>query len=391
MKRKSIRKRSRSSVVRPRSAGKAGSRPRKALQATKNRVQRRAGRRHARQPQASHPLIAAPIPPLPAPSPLSSVYFERGVAAGAEWRGSNPPDPFSAGKIKEAIFAGWNEIVRKNNHSAHADTSVRVRDGVSYAKGFFRGAGIGEIPVAPVALQGKAVAVVCTAGEEYGLHSVMEQLTALPLDEIVVILYGPADGKFYRAKGYANTIVVFMPELTDADVGRALGANLADAKTVLLVDGNVPVPAERLAEMLEMTDGRVDVTLADTPDNDKPFTSRSAVLRFQEFLNATLDHPELRTNSFSQLPLALSRHALNALGAAVLAVPTVAHASALLKGLKIGLVRVSDAAPVPSENALAKAAGDHMEAWKEAMSARGGRLEFADTYRNRTVLGGAQR
>ncbi|MFC5702242.1 hypothetical protein ACFPVX_13145 [Cohnella faecalis] len=331
------------------------------------------------------------LSPPPAPVVLSSVYFERGVTAGAEWRSSNPPDPFSAGKIKETIFDGWNRIVREHSHSAHSGASIRAGDGVSYAKGFFRGAGIGEFPVAPVALKGKAVAVVCTAGEEYSLYSVMEQLTALPLDEIVVILYGPADGKFYRAKGYANTIVVFMPELTDADVGRALGANLADAETVLLVDGNAPVPAERLAEMLEMTDGRADITLADTPDNDSTFIRRNAVLRFQEFLNATLDRPELRTNSFSQLPLALSRHALNTLGAAVLTVPTVAHAMALLKGLKIGLVRVSDVSPVQRENALAKSAGDHMEAWREAMSVRGGRLEFADTYRNRSVLGGTQR
>jgi hypothetical protein len=120
------------------------------------------------------------------------------------------------------------------------------------------------------------------------------------------------------------------------------------------------------------------------------FHKRSRSSRIHEFLNVSLNRGDLRTNSLSALPFALSRHALDTLGSSALAVPVKAHALAILSGLRIGARGRAGSRAVDEGSDMdgnwRKAAGDHAEAWREAMIARGSRLQFFDSIRNRRVL-----
>ena len=65
---------------------------------------------------------------------------------------------------------------------------------------------------------------------------------------------------------------------------------------------------------------------------------------------------------------------------------------AILKGLRIGTgdsaAYDTDFGTTVASDRLKRAAGDHLEAWQEAMSAQGSRLNFKDALRNRSILGG---
>jgi hypothetical protein len=256
--------------------------------------------------------------------------------------------------------------------------------GKKYAAGFMKGARI-KTTISPIPLQNKAAAVVCASAGSSVLQDVLSQLKTLPLQEIVLVLCNPTDEMFSHARSYKNTVIAYLPDEVDPDVGRALGAKLTDAHTVLFVDGERAVDADLLARFLWECDGRVDIALNDLSAQMGLFHQRNNVERFHEFLNASLNRVDLKTNSMSNLPFAVSRHALNTLGPTVLAVPVKAHAIAIMSGLRIG-VGGSVGSRWDKDN-WKKAAGDHVEAWKEAMNARGSRLQFADSVRNRNVLG----
>jgi len=264
-----------------------------------------------------------------------------------------------------------------------------MQRGKRYAAQFMQGAGV-YASVTPVPLHNKAAAVLYVGSSNVALHEVLSQLQSLPLHEIVLVMANSTKEMFTLAGSLPNTIITHLPEEVDPDVGRALGAKLTSADTVVFVDGDQAVNASNLARFLWECDSRVDVALNDLSPRFGLFYQRGGVERFFEFLNMSLNRDDLRMNSMSVLPYAVSRHALDTLGAAVLSVPVKAHALAILKGLRIGMAD-SVAARMPQYGTSfgdewKKIAGDHMEAWREAMSSRGGRLHFSDVNRNRRIL-----
>jgi hypothetical protein len=306
-----------------------------------------------------------------------------GVSDGAAWRKSIDFDP-SLEQFREVVherFSRWFHETNRNKSTAWIHVQQR---GKKYVAGFMKGAKI-YTSISPVPLQNKAAAVVCANTSSSALHDVLSQLKTLPLQEIVLVLSNPTDEMFSHARSHQNTVIAYLPDEVDSDVGRALGAKLTDADTILFVDGQRAVDANLLARFLWECDGRIDIALNDQSAQMGLFHKRNSVERFHEFLNTSLNRADLKTNSMSDLPFAVSRHALNTLGSAVLAVPVKAHALAILNGLRIG-AGGSVGSRMYKDN-WKKAAGDHVEAWREAMNARGSRLQFADSVRNRNVLG----
>jgi hypothetical protein len=309
--------------------------------------------------------------------------FTAGVSEGAAWRSSIDFDP-SLERFREVVHEHFSRRFHETNRNKSTAWMHVQQRGKKYVTGFMKGSKI-DTSISPIPLQNKAAAVVCASTGSAALNDVLSQLNTLPLQEIVLVLCNPADEMFSLARSYKNTVIAYFPDEVDPDVGRAMGVKLTDADTVLFVDGERAVDANLLARFLWECDGRVDIALNDLSAQMGLFHQRNSVERFHEFLNTSLNRVDLKTNSMSDLPFAVSRHALNTLGPAVLAVPVKAHAIAILNGLRIG-TGGSAGSRMYKDN-WKKAAGDHVEAWREAMNARGSRLQFADSIRNRNVLG----
>lgn len=314
--------------------------------------------------------------------------YAAGVSDGSAWRINSSKDA-SPEQLRADIHQQWSRRYRETSRNRKSEWRLVQQQGRNYAAGFMQGAGVHTSATA-VPLQNKAAVVLCAGSGSPALIDVLSQLETLPLHEIVLVMCNPTDAIFAHARSRKNTVIAYLPDEVDYDVGRALGAKLTDAETILFVDGAQAVDAGILARFLWECEGRMDIALNDLSPHMGMFHQRSGVERIHEFLNMTLKREDLKINSLSALPFAVSRRTLDTLGAAVLAVPAKAHALAILNGLRVGVAgsassRVFD--HTHSVDSLKKAAGDHAEAWKEAMSARGSRLQFADSFRNRSVLG----
>ncbi|QJD84081.1 family 2 glycosyl transferase [Cohnella herbarum] len=312
-----------------------------------------------------------------------------GLKDGIEWRGSSADDN-RPDSLREIIHRKWNQRFLETNRASNTDWKLVQARGKSYSEGFMQGAGR-HINISPVPLRNHAAAVVCAGTNEASLQEVLLQLAALPLQEVVIVLGKPSEWLFALARNDPKTVIAYLPEKVEPDIGRALGAKLTGADMILFVDGEKTVPADQLARFIWECEGKSDIALNDVSGQMGLFHQRGEIDRFHEFLNTSLNRGDLKINSLSNLPFAVSRNAFDTLGAAAFAIPVKAHALAILKGLRIGFGGSAGvrrfARNEDTEQKWRKAAGDHAEAWREAMSARGSRLQFADTQRNRSVLG----
>jgi hypothetical protein len=364
---------------------------------------RRSSSKTRLSPKRSNPLPndrssrnkhASPSSRLVSPSPIhakNALLRDRfaGVKDGKKWRISEAFDD-SPERLQEAAHKNWSQYFHGGGARKETDWKVVLQRGKSYTSGFMKGVGL-YTKMAPVPLRNIAGAVVCACHHSNALKNVLKQLGALPLQEIVIVLHNASDEMLSHARSYNNTLIAHFPETVDPDVERSLGAKLTSANTLLFVDGQQAVDADDLARFLWECDSRVDIALNDISARMGLFYQRAGIECFHEFLNRSLNRRDLKTNSLSSLPFALSRHALDTMGVSTLAVPAKAHAVAILSGLRIGAVgtvksRVKHKSSVSVEK-WRRAAGDHVEAWREAMTAQGSRLRFADSIRNRSVLG----
>jgi len=314
--------------------------------------------------------------------------YAAGRGDGLAWR-SSAVSPFGPDDVRKAVHERWGKRYGNGGGRRASDWQSVVRRGGQYAAGFMQGCGMQAYAV-PVPLTSTAAAVVCAGKDEDALRTVLGQLRALPFQEIVVIAGNSSERLYAIARECGNAMVVCLPEAVDSDVGRALGAKLTGADTVLFADGERAASADRLGRFLwECDGGKKDVVLNDIASKMGLFKHRGGTERLFEFLNASLNRPDLKINSLAALPFAMSRQALDTLGAAALTVPVKAHAQAVLKGLRIGTGGFAgrSGTGLSSDAEWRKTAGDHAEAWVEAFGIRGNRLKFADATRNRSLLG----
>lgn len=238
----------------------------------------------------------------------------------------------------------------------------------------------------PPKLIGTAAAVVYVKEAAVPLEDVLIQLQRLPLEQLIVVVNPEAAIQMEQLSAVqgGNIQVVALPDGADADVGRALGANLTKTDMVLFVDGRRLIPAEMLARFLIVCDLGTDLVLNDLGKQKKLFHRRSGTQRLYAFLNMSLRRPDLAYNSLAVLPCVLSRKAIRTIGNAALATPVKAHALAVMKKLTFG---AQPAGALPDEAArLPVAIAQHAQAWQAAMAIRGDRLGFSDHRRKRRVL-----
>lgn len=315
-------------------------------------------------------------------------WYAAGMRDAERWLGERAAEGAPPEEAKSAAHRSWSERYYAGKGPRGGGWKSLLVQGRRYAEGFLNRCGY-RAPLAPVPLRRTAAAVVCATAPFRGLQRVLQELGALPLRETIVVFYGIPASQLPQDREQPTVTVVHVPEVSDPDVGRALGANLATSDTLLFVDGAKPAEAGALARFLWECDGRADIALNDVPMRHLLFRERGGAQRLQEFLNASLNRRDLKANSLAALPYALSRQALDAIGPATLCVPAKAHAVAVLSKLRIVSGGFAAAAPQGANEKTVGpvVAGDHAEAWGAALAMRGDRLKRPDLHRNRSILG----
>lgn len=348
----------------------------RAIRATRTLTQPKRRRRNSREKQQRF-------------NGASSVsrWFLEGMNDGRLWHQCQQKDDIPPEEARIAAFRAWSDRCYGGIGPKRVTWCQLLSHGRQYAAGFLQRYADAE-PILPVPLRMTAAAVVCATLPLYGLQSVLKELDSLPLRQIIVVIFGVPADKLPTIPARPHTVVVVRPEVADPDVGRAIGANLANADTLLFVDGKRPVAASVLARFLWECDGRADIALNDLPMNKIWFHQRGGIPMLQEFLNASLNRRDLKSNSLAVLPYALSRQALDTIGAATLCVPAKAHAVAIMSKLRIvsGGAAGNPFPSSPDKSVSRTVAGDHAEAWYTAIAKSGSRLKRPDLNRNRAIL-----
>jgi len=251
-------------------------------------------------------------------------------------------------------------------------------------------------PLRPAALSGLKVSVVVPVMNErrtlpYVLREV-RRLT-LPPPEIIVVANGSTDGSDELAHALGVNVIRFAEPLGH-DVGRSVGARHATGDIILFVDGDMRIAASQLRPFIAAVAKGTDVALNRYLG---PVRSKypHPVVVAKHALNAALGRADLRGASLTTVPHALSRRALNAIGADSLCVPPKALAMAVIFGLRVQAVHLVNVAPLnPVRRArtqggdplAALIVGDHLEAMQWLTEQTDERGRHADLTRKRNMV-----
>lgn len=244
-------------------------------------------------------------------------------------------------------------------------------------------------PLLPT-IRGRASVVVSACNEARTIPMVLRELKRLPFHEIIVVENGSDDHTFAAARSFDGVTVMHVPEQLGHDVARALGAKLSTGDIVLFMDGDMPVPAEKLSPFVVAADQGVDVALNDIMSLLPAFGRQDEVTRCKTFLNRMLARDDLEANSLTAVPHAMTRRALEMIGYENLSVPPKAQALAIRHGLRMEAVHTVDVLSVNrrrsmnrgKDNPVAKLiVGDHIEALGEMMKDLGARLQWGQVSR----------
>lgn len=240
----------------------------------------------------------------------------------------------------------------------------------------------------------RVAAIVLVMNEKDTIIKLLEQLHRLPLHEIIFVVNGSTDESFEMIRNQSKAIIVHYQQALGHDVGRAVGAKLADSEILLFLDGDVPILAEHLVPFIDAIEQGSDIALNDISPLIGMFTNRDYVTIVKEFINRSMGRADLEANSLTAVPHAMRKEAAQIIGYANLSVPPKAQVIALEKGLKINAPASVDvitknrlrARNVGQQNAVADLIiGDHIEALKTVFDIKGPRLSFMDQIRQRQL------
>jgi len=213
-----------------------------------------------------------------------------------------------------------------------------------------------------------------------------------PRTEVIAVVNGSTDGSA-AAAGQAGARVIAFREPLGHDVGRAVGARAARGDILLFIDGDMVIGRDALAAFVKAVEAGADVALNDYHGPTGASRVHGVVLA-KHALNAALGRADLGGASMTAVPHALSRKALETIGADALAVPPLAQAKAVASGL---VVRLARRVPVGRLNPPRRArersrslepliVGDHLEAFAWLSERAGPRGGFGDGDRRRSKV-----
>jgi hypothetical protein len=292
---------------------------------------------------------------------------------------------------KMAMNRDWNHWVSKHPRSL----SEKLNEHASrmFFRGFCSKAGINYIRLIPIPTNKKVAAILNVRDGVDTVFKVLDVMQRLPFYEIIVVVSGLNDDNFEQIKNHpVLPILLHYEEELGYDAGRSIGAKVSQSDILLFLDGNTIIPAKKLLPFIKSIEHGADVALNDFSPFIDSFHRRDTVSIFKEFVNEAMGRPDLKTNSLTALPHALSRAAAETIGLGSLSIPPLAQTIAIHNRLKftvpasINILKLKRATNI---NYLTDPAftnlmiGDHLEALHEAMSHQGKRLRFKDKIRKR--------
>lgn len=237
--------------------------------------------------------------------------------------------------------------------------------------------------------------VIPAANERRTIASVIRNAWKVhPETEVIVVVNGSRDGTSHIAKRMGAHVLEF-PHLLGHDVGRSVGARVAKGQVILFVDGDFVVSKRDLRPLVQaILQGETDIALNSYIGPVRREKVHQVILA-KHALNAALGRMDLRGVSMTTIPHAISRHALEVIGAEHLAIPPKAQAIALVKGLRVTPVHFIHAGLKNRKRKRGKGkdpvgeliVGDHLEAMHWVIQERGVRGGFSDDTRARTKVG----
>lgn len=243
-----------------------------------------------------------------------------------------------------------------------------------------------------------SVAVIISAmNEEKTLGILLNEMNRLAPQELIIVVNGCQDHTFDIAKQHPTATVLSYNEPVGHDVGRAIGAKIAVSDILLFIDADIPVTAEQLRPFIRAILRGADVALNQLGPYLPVFANRDEVTVMKQFLNVSLGRSDLGADSMTAVPHALSRRALEIIGAENLMVPPKAHAKAIINGLTIvspASVNVVKRNRRRAENqgylnpVSQMVIGDHIEAIHFIMQELGVRYLHPDSMRRREFVRG---
>lgn len=316
---------------------------------------------------------------------------------------------FTAVQLQEAVHAGYQDAQTVQNEQkmnsrqlkAHLRagfcmyyeslsqgiTSYKAirKLGDAYMSGF-TSAYPHDIPSYVLLPSRRRLAVVLSAYNEHEeIGAVLAQLDRLTVDEVFVIENGSTDLTYEALRSAsADITIVHYPQRLGYDVGRAVGAKMAQADAILFTDSDIAISAEQLGAFLWAIEQGTDVALNDLRPLMGKFHEQDRVSHCKTWLNSVLGREDLEMNSMTAIPHALSRRAIDTIGVQQLCTPPRAQAIALLQGLQVESVEVVDvisknrlrSTNVGTDNPVAELIiGDHVEAILAIWEHRGEKLK----------------
>lgn len=194
-------------------------------------------------------------------------------------------------------------------------------------------------------------AVVPARNEEGRIGRVLARLLRLPIDRIIPVINGSADGTRDEVLSLRSRRIepLLVAEPLGLDIPRALGARAAlaaGAQGVLFVDGDMAGDMEAaLRDLVQrIRSGRLDMALCyvrrPAPEDPRSMAFRVRALRLE--LNQRLGLPRLNDAIPSHGPHAVSRRFLEQVPLQELGVPPVSQALAVQAGLRVGVAATLD-------------------------------------------------
>ncbi len=219
---------------------------------------------------------------------------------------------------------------------------------------------------------------------------IREAFRVAPRTEVIAVVNGSTDGSLRIAQRSGAKVLAF-PEPLGHDVGRAVGAREARGRVLLFIDADMVIPARLLRPFVDAVVQGVDVALNDYSGPVRKMQVHNVVLA-KHALNMLLGRPDLKGASLTAVPHAISRRALDAIGAESLAVPPLAHVKAVRAGLVVKRIRRVDVGsrnPIRLRRGRKRSVerliiGDHLEAidwWTRHWGPRGGYEDLRERWR----------
>lgn len=213
-----------------------------------------------------------------------------------------------------------------------------------------------------------------------------------PRCEVIVVVNGSADQTAEIAHSLGAHVISYELPLGH-DAGRSVGAEAAKGEILLFTDGDLVIPAVDLRPFVTAVSGGADIALNDYSGPVRKLSPHPVVLS-KHALNILLGRPDLKGCSMTAVPHAISRKALEALGSDLLSRPPMAHAKAVLRGMrveaahkvsvgKLNAVRRKENGKDPLQQLVT---ADHLEAVSLLLDQRGNRAGFGDGARRREMV-----